>query len=228
MKTLKSQPQTPLRNIRPGRSFRPAANGNGHSDRSSSAPAVSPELAAWLSQPRQNLIDGKWVPAASGKTFEVFNPADGSVIAHVAEGEAEDIDRAVMAARRAFDPSSAWRRMTPSERGKVIWRIGDLMLKHADELAELESLDNGKPRAVARVADMPLAADLFHYMAGWATKIEGKPFRFSVPYARSSFPRLHLARADRRGRADHSLEFSVAHGRVEAWPGAGRRAIASS
>jgi phenylacetaldehyde dehydrogenase len=73
--------------------------------------------------------------------------------------------------------------MTPSERGKTIWRIGDLLLKHADEFAELESLDNGKPRAVARVADVPLAADLFHYMAGWATKIEGNTIPISVPYA---------------------------------------------
>ena len=73
--------------------------------------------------------------------------------------------------------------MTPSERGKLVWRIGDLLLQHADELAELESVDNGKPRAVARVADVPLAADLFHYMAGWATKIMGNTFPISVPYA---------------------------------------------
>src|SRR5438874_969054 len=73
--------------------------------------------------------------------------------------------------------------MTPSERGKLIWRIGDLILQHADELAELESVDNGKPRAVARAADVPLSADLFHYMAGWATKIEGNTIPISVPYA---------------------------------------------
>jgi phenylacetaldehyde dehydrogenase len=72
--------------------------------------------------------------------------------------------------------------MTPSERGRLIWRIGDLILEHADELAQLESLDNGKPFAVARAADVPLAADLFHYMAGWATKIEGNSINISVPY----------------------------------------------
>ena len=72
--------------------------------------------------------------------------------------------------------------MTPSERGRIIWRIGDLILEHADELAQLESLDNGKPFAVARAADVPLAADLFHYMAGWATKIEGNTINISVPY----------------------------------------------
>src|SRR5581483_5316174 len=75
------------------------------------------------------------------------------------------------------------RQMTASERGKLVWRVGDLILQHADELAELESLDNGKPRAVARVADIPLAADMFHYMAGWATKIEGQTMPSSVAYA---------------------------------------------
>jgi phenylacetaldehyde dehydrogenase len=72
--------------------------------------------------------------------------------------------------------------MTPSERGRIIWRIGDLILDHVDELAQLESLDNGKPFAVAQAADVPLAADLFHYMAGWATKIEGNSINISVPY----------------------------------------------
>jgi phenylacetaldehyde dehydrogenase len=72
--------------------------------------------------------------------------------------------------------------MTPSERGRIIWRIGDLILEHTDELAQLESLDNGKPFGVAQAADVPLAADLFHYMAGWATKIEGNTINISVPY----------------------------------------------
>jgi acyl-CoA reductase-like NAD-dependent aldehyde dehydrogenase len=112
------------------------------------------------------------VEAASGKTFETPNPATGETLARVAEGDAEDINRAVRAARRAFE-EGPWGRMTASDRGRIIWKIGDLILDHADELAQLESLDNGKPVAVARAADVPLAADLFHYMAGWATKIEG-------------------------------------------------------
>ena len=88
------------------------------------------------------------------------------------------------AARKVFDdPSHAWNTMTPSERGKLIWKIGDLILEHADELAELESLDNGKPMGVAKVADVPLSADLFHYMAGWTTKLEGNTIPISVPYA---------------------------------------------
>jgi phenylacetaldehyde dehydrogenase len=130
---------------------------------------------------RQLFINGQWVDAASGKTFETPNPATGETLAHIAEGDAEDIDRAVRAARRAFE-DGPWSRMTPSERGRIIWRIGDLILEHVDELAQLESLDNGKPFGVAQAADVPLAADLFHYMAGWATKIEGNTINISVPY----------------------------------------------
>jgi phenylacetaldehyde dehydrogenase len=182
MKAATSHQRDSIRKVKSSRVIKHNGHGNGHSAARASSPAVTPALAAWLARPKQNLIAGKWVPAVSGRSFEVFNPADDSVIAHAAEGEAEDINRAVAAARRAFD-SGPWRRMTPSERGKVVWRIGDLILQHADELAELECVDNGKPRAVARVADVPLAADLFHYMAGWATKIEGNTIPISVPYA---------------------------------------------
>src|SRR6202050_1456480 len=139
------------------------------------------DVEAFIGSPRQLFINGQWCDAASGKTFETPNPATGETLARVAEGDAEDITRAVRAARRAFD-EGPWSRMTPSERGRIIWRIGDLIHEHADELAQLESLDNGKPVGVARAADVPLAADLFHYMAGWATKIEGNTINISVPY----------------------------------------------
>ena len=112
----------------------------------------------FLGTPRQLFINGQWADAASGRSFETPNPATGETLARVAEGEAEDIDRAVRAARRAFE-EGPWGRMTTSERGRIIWRIGDLILEHLDELAQLESLDNGKPFAVARAADVPLAAD---------------------------------------------------------------------
>ena len=88
---------------------------------------------------------------------------------------------AVAAARKAFD-EGPWPRMSPFGAGRIIWKIGDLIRENLEELAQLESLDNGKPIAVARAADVPLAADLFHYMAGWATKIEGNTIRSSVPY----------------------------------------------
>jgi phenylacetaldehyde dehydrogenase len=139
------------------------------------------KVEEFISAPRQMYINGQWTDAASGRTFETPNPATGETLARVAEGDAEDIDRAVRAARRAFD-EGPWGRMTPSERGRIIWRIGDLILEHVDEFAQIESLDNGKPLAVAQVADVPLAADLFHYMAGWATKIEGNTIDISVPY----------------------------------------------
>src|SRR3984893_2823250 len=142
---------------------------------------TSNPVTQFLATPKKLLINGKWVAAASGKTFEVTNPATGHVIARVAEGDAADVDAAVQAARRAVE-SSPWASMTPSDRGKIIWRIGDLVSKYQDELAELESLDNGKPMTVAKAADVPLAADIFQYMAGWCTKIEGKTIPLSVLY----------------------------------------------
>ncbi|GAA0421924.1 aldehyde dehydrogenase [Acrocarpospora corrugata] len=134
----------------------------------------------FIATPRQLFIGGRWVHAASGKTFATPNPATGETLANIAEADAEDVDRAVRAARAAFD--GPWSRLTASERGRIIWRIGDLIDEHADELAQLESLDNGKPLAVARAADIPLAAELFRYMAGWATKLEGNTIALSVPY----------------------------------------------
>lgn len=183
MKTIASRPRVAATSRKT--TLRHNATGNGDSATARPELKISPRLATWLKKPKQNLIGGKWTPAASGKLFEVFNPADASVITRVPDSDKEDIARAVAAARRAFE-SGPWRKMTPGERGKLVWRIGDLILEHADELAELESLDNGKPRAVARGADVPLAADLFHYMAGWATKIEGHTIPISVPYAPGS------------------------------------------
>ncbi len=142
---------------------------------------VDRSVEEFTAAPRKLFINGEWVGAASGKTFETPNPATGETLANVAEGDAEDINRAVRAARNAFD-SGPWSRLTPSERGRILWRVGDLILQYTDELAQLESLDNGKPVEVAKAADVPLAADLFHYMAGWATKIEGNSINISVPY----------------------------------------------
>src|ERR1700760_1637480 len=142
---------------------------------------IDASVQDFTATPRKLFIDGEWVEAVSGKTFETPNPATGGTLANIAEGDAEGIDRAGGAARKAFD-DGPWGRITPSERGRIIWRIGDLILEHAEELAQLESLDNGKPYAVALGADVPLAADMFHYMAGWATKIEGNTINISVPY----------------------------------------------
>lgn len=132
---------------------------------------------------KQLLIDNEWVASTSGKTFEVLNPASEEVVARVSEAGSADVDLAVAAARRAFAEGSDWRRMSASDRGKLMWKLADLIEANLEEFAELESLDNGKPVSVARVADVPLAVDLFRYMAGWATKIEGNTIPISVPGA---------------------------------------------
>src|SRR3984885_7584037 len=137
--------------------------------------ALDPRLrhsTSFLGRNPLMLIDGKQVPAVSGKTFPVYNPATGTVIANVPEGDKADVDLAVAAARRAFD-DGRWRKVSPAGRGKLLWRLADLIERDLEELAELESIDNGKPYAVARVADLPLAVDMFRYMAGWATKVTG-------------------------------------------------------
>ena len=144
-------------------------------------PTLDRHIHDFIGTRRQLFIDGQLVDAKSGKTFAAINPATGEKLADVSEGDAADIDLAVSAARRAFD-DGPWSRMTPSDRGRIIWRIGDLISERLEEFAELETLDNGKPLAVARAADVPLAAELFRYMAGWATKIEGNTIPLSVPY----------------------------------------------
>src|SRR6202048_1362302 len=146
------------------------------------SPQIHPRVADFIETPRKMLINGKWVNAASGKTFPSYNPATGEVLAQVAEADREDINQAVKAARKAFD-QGPWRRMTPAERGRLVWKLADLLDKNIEELAHLESLDNGKPLTIAKAADVPLAIDMFRYMAGWATKIEGNTIPISVPYA---------------------------------------------
>jgi phenylacetaldehyde dehydrogenase len=132
-----------------------------------------PAVSEFLATERPLLIGDTWQGAASGRTFETLNPATGEVLARVARGEAEDIDRAVRAARSAFEPGSPWRRTSPRQRARLLWRMSELIEEHADELAQLETLDNGKPFPAARDGDVATAAELFRYFAGWATKIEG-------------------------------------------------------
>jgi phenylacetaldehyde dehydrogenase len=140
---------------------------------------LTDSVSRYIAKSRQMLINGKWVDAASGKTFPTYNPATGEVLANIAEGDKEDINRAVAAARAAFD-TGPWSKITPSERGKLIWKLADLIENHAEEFAQLESLDNGKPVTIARIADIPGTIDMFRYMAGWATKIEGNTIPISA------------------------------------------------
>jgi len=146
-----------------------------------SALKLDSHVMNFLSQPRKMLINGAWNDSASGKTFAVYDPATGEILARVAEGDREDIDRAVKAARKAFE-DGPWPKLTASERGRLIWKVADLLEKNLKEFAQLESLDNGKPLTIARGADLPLAIDMFRYMAGWTTKIEGNTIPISVPY----------------------------------------------
>ncbi len=119
------------------------------------------------------LINGQWRDSVSGKTFATINPATEEPIAEVAEGDATDIDLAVKAARRAFD-TGPWRKTDARDRGRMMNRLADLIEQHIDELAELETLDNGKPIQESRNADLPLVIDCFRYYAGWADKIHGQ------------------------------------------------------
>jgi aldehyde dehydrogenase (NAD+) len=125
------------------------------------------------SSPKKLLIGNKWVPAKSGKTFETINPANEEVLALVAEGDKADVDEAVKAARKAFEDGK-WPRMRPHDRTRYLLKIAELIEKHADELAELETLDNGKAIFESKNIDIPMAAETMRYYAGWATKIYGE------------------------------------------------------
>jgi aldehyde dehydrogenase (NAD+) len=118
------------------------------------------------------LIDGRHVVSASGRTFKSLNPATGQVIATIAEGNEIDVDRAVAAARRAFE--GRWRTMRAAERGHILLKWAELLRQHADEISELESLDAGKPIAAVLRQDLPAAIDTLTYYAGWADKISGE------------------------------------------------------
>ena len=123
--------------------------------------------------PKKLLINGKWVAPKSGKTFETINPANEEVLALVAEGDKADVDEAVKAARKAFEEGK-WPNIGPHQRAQLMFKIAELIDKHADELAELETLDNGKPLTFSRGFDIPAAAETFRYYGGWVTKIYGE------------------------------------------------------
>jgi aldehyde dehydrogenase (NAD+) len=119
------------------------------------------------------LINNRWVPSESGKTFATVNPSTGEEIGQIAEADAADVDKAVHAARRAFE-HGPWRKLPASQRGRMLHRLADLIEKHADELAALESLDNGKPVSIAKAVDVAATVGCFRYFAGWSDKVHGK------------------------------------------------------
>ncbi|HVY34900.1 MAG TPA: aldehyde dehydrogenase family protein, partial [Caulobacteraceae bacterium] len=132
----------------------------------------SAKVAAFLGRRHRLLIDGAWTDPLNRGEIAVFDPATEDQIATVAAGEAADVDLAVAAARRAFE-AGPWRRMSGATRAKLIWRLADLLIENADEIAELETYDNGKPMHDTRAVDLPVASELLRYFAGWATKLNG-------------------------------------------------------
>jgi len=144
-----------------------------------SQPDPSSRIRAFMANKPRLLINGEWVAARSDKTIAVFDPATGREISRVADAGAEDVNRAVAAARAAFE-SGPWPEMSPAAREALLWKLSDLIERHAADLAELESVDNGKTRFMASIIDVPGARDWFRYMAGWATKIEGSTIQTSI------------------------------------------------
>jgi len=132
--------------------------------------------------PTKILINNRWVDSRSGKTFPTVNPATGEEICQIAEADASDVDEAVKAARKAFE-SGPWSRMSAAERGRLLYKLAELVEEHADELAMLESLDNGKPYHVAKAADLGLSVATYRYYAGWSDKVQGR----TVPVAGNYF-----------------------------------------
>lgn len=147
---------------------------------------LSPAVRDFISSPRKLYIDGRWVEAASGKTFDTIDPASEEVICQVAEGGREDVDRAAKAAHKAFY-GGEWSRLNPGAREALLLRWADLVEANAEMLAELESLDNGKLVTYARMVDIPASTQLIRYYAGWATKIEGVTTQISIPIPNSEF-----------------------------------------
>ncbi|MCY1271758.1 aldehyde dehydrogenase family protein [Pseudomonas jinjuensis] len=141
---------------------------------------IKPESRAFLQRAPKMLIGAEWTSSSDGALMDLRNPATGELLCQVPAATPADVDRAVKAARQAFD-DSAWSRTRPRERQNLLWKLADLMERDADLLAELECLNNGKSAAVARVMDVQLGIDFLRYMAGWATKIEGTTTDVSLP-----------------------------------------------
>ena len=132
--------------------------------------------------PTKLLINNEWVESVSGKRFETINPTTGEVICDVAEADAADVDKAVEAARNAFN-SDDWRKMSARKRGELLYKLADLIEKNKEELARLETLDNGKPLSEALIVfDLPFVIETYRYYAGWADKIQGKTIPISGSY----------------------------------------------
>ncbi|MFA5120018.1 aldehyde dehydrogenase [Zavarzinia sp.] len=143
--------------------------------------AISPKVADFVKSPHRLLIGGRWCDAVAGGTIDVYDPGMGEVIAKVPAGQAADVDLAVEAARKAFD-QGPWPTMDAAERAKIMLRLADLLEANAEELAELEAYDTGRPITECRIVDIPGSCVMLRYMAGWTTKINGETFNTSTPW----------------------------------------------
>ena len=157
-----------------------------------SAFAGGVQATRFLESTHGHLIENRWCPSLSGKTFDVFNPADGTVIARVADGGSEDVDLAVAAARQAFE-GGPWKRMAPNDRAKLLWRLADLLEIARDEIGLIETLDNGKPLRLSTNFDVSGAADRLRYYAGFATKLTGETMSVSLRGDHHAFTLCELA-----------------------------------
>lgn len=142
---------------------------------------LRPEVREFLGSPGRLLIDGEWRDALDGATFETIDPATEEVITTVARAGKADVDAAVASSRRAFEEGSPWSRFTPRDRERLLWRMADLLEERGEEIAQIETIDSGKPYLSNLEGDVATAANLFRYFAGWATKIEGTTIPMSNP-----------------------------------------------
>lgn len=143
---------------------------------------LSEKALAFVNKPKQLFINGDFVDSVSGKTFETYNPANGEVLANVSEAEAEDIDKAVASAKKAFE-DGPWSKISSAERGHLMYKLSMLIEENKQKIAEIDSLDNGKPIHEVLGNDIPNAIGQFRYFAGWTTKITGQ----TIPVSGSSF-----------------------------------------
>src|SRR5699024_5833152 len=143
---------------------------------------LSKRTLSFLKEPKQLFINGDFVDSVSGKTFEVYNPATGEVLANVSETEATDIDRAVVSAKKAFE-EGPWSKMSSADRGHLMYKLSMLIEDNQQEIAEIDSLDNGKPIHEVLENDIPNAIGQFRYFSGWSTKLTGQ----TIPVSELSF-----------------------------------------
>ncbi len=140
--------------------------------------AIDPSVSAFLRSPHGLLIDGESGPARSGADMPLYDPATGAELARVARAGAEDVDRAVAAARRAFEGS--WAGQRPADRERLLLRLAERVEAHGEQLAQLETLNNGKSINLSRALEVGASVEFIRYMAGWATKIEGRSLDLSI------------------------------------------------